>query len=335
MSIRDNNEAFADVSLSVYMGVESCDNLQCISTIDIASSSIAGGESSTSWESEEGVLYHIYVTENHSGSLATSDHRLEMFTLKLYELIAPDNDSCADAINIITLDGGVIQATTENSTSDFSDGNPCVDETYESLAPRGVWYRMRGNGTFLRATICSEGTIDTRISVYSGDCNALECVANGTYVRDSCDAVTWQAEIDATYYLFIFSTDTKLGLFNLTMMEFISPSNMNCAGANAPMFPNNQVIHGSTIASIYDDEPECLSEGWKSPGLWYVVLGTGDTIRAETCSDITNFDTEISLYRGICGVSLECLGGNDDSCNDVTSAIQWKTMVRINSYHLS
>jgi hypothetical protein len=144
LSIRDDNEALADVSLSIYMGVELCDNLQCVSTINKASSSIAGGESSTSWENEDGVLYHVHAsqynsTENHFGSLATSDHRLEIFSLKLYELIAPYNDSCADANNIITLDGGVIQATTENSTSDFSDGSPCVDETYESRAPRGVW----------------------------------------------------------------------------------------------------------------------------------------------------------------------------------------------------
>ena len=341
LSIRDNNEAFADISLSVYMGVESCDNLQCVSTIDMTSSSLAGGESSTSWESEVDVIYHIHLssqyknTENHSGSLTTTDHRLEIFSLNLYELIAPDNDSCADATNIATLDGGIIQATTENSTSDFLDGSPCIDETYESLASRGVWYRMKGNGTFLRATICSENTVETRISVYSGsgNCNALECVANGTYVRDSCDDVTWQAEIDAMYYLFVFSTDTKQGLFNLTMTEFISPLNMNCAGANAPMFPNNQVIHGSTIASVYDDEPECLSGGWKSPGLWYVVVGTGGTIRAETCSNITNFDTEISLYRGICDVNLYCLGGNDDSCNDVTSAIQWRSE-RGAFYHL-
>lgn len=110
-----------------------------------------------------------------------------------------------------------------------------------------------------------------------------------------------------------------------------SPSNEECAGADAPMFPNDLVILGSTVASKYDGEPECLKE-WRSPGMWYVVVGTGDTFRVDTCSNYTNFDTEISLYRGICGVSLECMGGNDDSCSGITSALQWKTEIGVLYY---
>ena len=110
-----------------------------------------------------------------------------------------------------------------------------------------------------------------------------------------------------------------------------SPPNANCAGANSPMFPDDGLILGSTITSIYDGEPECLNE-WRSPGLWYLVIGTGDTFRVDTCSNHTNFDTEISLYRGICGVSLECMGGNDDSCSGVTSALQWKTEIGVLYY---
>lgn len=110
-----------------------------------------------------------------------------------------------------------------------------------------------------------------------------------------------------------------------------SPPNANCAGANFPIFPNDELIRGSTLTSTYDGEPECL-KGWQSPGMWYLVIGTGDNFRVDTCSNYTNFDTEISLYRGICGVDLECMGGNDDSCSGIASALQWKTEIGVLYY---
>jgi len=61
-------------------------------------------------------------------------------------------------------------------------------------------------------------------------------------------------------------------------------------------------------------------------------LGNGNTFRVDTCSNYTDFDTELSLYRGICGVVLECMGGNDDSCSGITSALQWKTEVGVLYY---
>jgi hypothetical protein len=47
-------------------------------------------------------------------------------------------------------------------------------------------------------------------------------------------------------------------------------------------------------------------------------------MRADTCSALTNHDSEMAVYNGTCG-SLECLVSNDDSCG-LSSAITWQTV---------
>jgi len=47
------------------------------------------------------------------------------------------------------------------------------------------------------------------------------------------------------------------------------------------------------------------------PGVWYTFTGTGSQISATTCSQLTTFDTKISVFEGSCG-NLVCVGGNDD-----------------------
>jgi hypothetical protein len=59
-------------------------------------------------------------------------------------------------------------------------------------------------------------------------------------------------------------------------------------------------------------------------------------MRADTCSGLTNHDSEIAVYRGDCD-SLQCLESNDDSCGQA-SAVTWQTiqgetyLIRVNGY---
>ncbi len=46
-------------------------------------------------------------------------------------------------------------------------------------------------------------------------------------------------------------------------------------------------------------------------GLWYTIMGTGDTLRATLCFEDTEYDTYLSVYTGDCG-NLDCIVGNDD-----------------------
>lgn len=45
--------------------------------------------------------------------------------------------------------------------------------------------------------------------------------------------------------------------------------------------------------------------------VWYRSIGTGRTVTATTCSDVTDFDTKIHVFEGDCGIN-DCIGGNDN-----------------------
>ena len=184
-------------------------------------------------------------------------------------------------------------------------------------------------GCDLHSDFCSE----CRAFVESKECNScILCGIDEIGFDINCENLAEDSSFSTCDPSLAVKEENGSFLEGVKFLDCItSPPNEKCSGANAPMLPNDQVILGSTVASTYDGEPECLTE-WRSPGMWYVVLGNGNTFRVDTCSNYTNFDTELSLYRGICGVSLECMGGNDDSCSGITSALQWNTELGVLYY---
>ncbi|KAL3918215.1 MAG: hypothetical protein SGILL_004343 [Bacillariaceae sp.] len=114
------------------------------------------------------------------------------------------------------------------------------------------------------------------------------------------------------------------GPFELNVEEFEPSPSSFCSGA-MEINPAEETILGVTEDSISDGMRACLS-GNASPGLWYSTVGSeGLTYRADTCSESTTFDTEISVYAGTCDGTLECITGNDDGCNGLASRVQWAT----------
>ena len=70
-------------------------------------------------------------------------------------------------------------------------------------------------------------------------------------------------------------------------------------------------------------------------GMWYSIMGTGDTLRATMCFEDTGYDTYLSVFEGDCD-DLNCVAGNDDQdevnffaepCFDnfLASAVDWKS----------
>jgi len=86
---------------------------------------------------------------------------------------------------------------------------------------------------------------------------------------------------------------------------------------------------GATI-----DEPPSIDCGTSvtAPGVWYTVVGTGNTMTAATCNDgnpgtgSANYDTKISVYCADCAVK-ECIGGVDDTagCSGFSTQFSWPT----------
>jgi hypothetical protein len=88
------------------------------------------------------------------------------------------------------------------------------------------------------------------------------------------------------------------------------PPNDLCADAIPVAVPS--ITPGTTTDAGIDwpEMPDC-GPIMTSPGVWYSVIGTGNTMFAETCG--ATWDTKISVYCRGCTAPF-CIGGNDDAC---------------------
>jgi hypothetical protein len=87
----------------------------------------------------------------------------------------------------------------------------------------GLWYRVKGRGSGMEASVCHEQTdFDAQISVFTGsscDDEAMECVT-ATMQGTDC-SVQWFAMKDATYFLRVHGIDeASTGNFQLSLKEF-------------------------------------------------------------------------------------------------------------------
>ena len=99
-----------------------------------------------------------------------------------------------------------------------------------------------------------------------------------------------------------------------------------------------QVISGTTVCADTTESEFCDQYNigqYYHGGLWYTIMGTGDTLRATMCFEETEYDTYLSVYEGDCG-NLNCVGGNDDQdeinffaepCfeNFLSSSVDWES----------
>lgn len=85
-----------------------------------------------------------------------------------------------------------------------------------------------------------------------------------------------------------------------------------CLGAVA-LVPDGPSVTDSTVGATIDVVPACAPFAPAGPGVWFSVVGNGNTLIVDTCGGATNYDTAISVFSGTCA-ALVCVGGQDDFC---------------------
>ena len=76
------------------------------------------------------------------------------------------------------------------------------------------------------------------------------------------------------------------------------PANDLCTDAIGPLAVPSTTA-GTTIAATIDIVAPFCETAVTSPGVWYTVIGTGNTMTVSTCNDAT-YDNKISVYCGDC-----------------------------------
>ena len=322
-----------DTEISVFTGA--CGSLSCVDGNDDDSNCSTGAGTTNSTVTVTPLSttqYYVYVKRN---SGATGNFNLTVSDLGLA------NDLCANAENMgviistsRTRSGTTLGATTTGAPSDCGPG---VDNGDAG----GVWYTFTGFGItgntprLYEITTCNASTgFDTEISVFTGTCGALTCVA-GNDDDSNCSAGAGAASSTVTvtptsatqYYIYVKGNGGASGNFDLTVSGLgrIPPANDLCTDAEDILVPMGGTGTGSgtTLGATTTGAPANCGSGvnnGSSGGVWYTFTGIGNrAYEVSTCNAFTNFDTEISVFTGACG-SLSCVDGNDDDSNCSTGA---------------
>jgi len=292
-----------DTKITVFKG--GCDKPICFESND----NFCGTQSAVSWMSTYQQEYRILV---HGEAPNPTDASFQLTLIPRY------NDECNTAIGPISIN------TPGLVLGDTAMGNPnneiaCGGATNNSPS---VFYLVRGTGGTMNVNACQGTNFSPRVTILSGDCTDLQCVAQSAV----CE-ISWTSTAFADYYVMIDGQDDDdSGNFGLKVTSSTVPDNSECSRALGPLQLDGSAVKGSTSAATVDsDAPFCLS-AVSSPGVWFFVVGDGSTLQASLCNGAT-FDTRLSIYEGSCeegaGLSdLLCIDGNDDFCGQ-ESLVTW------------
>lgn len=245
-----------DTALSVYTG--ECSELQCEAGNGDGMGSSCGRSSELTWFAKRGVIYHLLV---HGFDVRTGEFGLTV-TEPESEV---KNDYCVYATEV-SVGSGPIEGTTVGATEEIVPTCTDIDQV-----AGGVWYTVAGDGERLVASTCNEQTeLDTRLSVYEGECGAFTCVRADDNACGAQSRVEWISESGKTYYILVHGSSE--GSFVLTVDQFVSQQpNDSCENAIGPIFADDQIVSGSTVGSSFDNTEYCGVSN-TGPGVWYFVF---------------------------------------------------------------
>ena len=223
-------------------------------------------------------------------------------------VIAPDNDLCADAVPVICGE------TVSGSNVGASDtGAPTEQCGTTSPGDAGVWYSFSVDAlSNVTVTTCNEATnYDTKLNVYSGSCEVLECVGgddDGSPSGDNPDpacvveetgstfnrasTVEFEAAPGVDYYFYVSGFGSAEGNFDLT----VSCEEILCTADAGTMTADETpvVIDGAPVTiSATANGDAVVPEGFANA----YVLTSGDDLVIQNLGAEPSFEVDMAgLY---------------------------------------
>ena len=231
------------------------------------------------------------------------------------------NDTCPSATTLsvpagpsgVTIDGATLNATADA-------GLPVCGPAFDSP---GVWYSVTGTGGQMTASLCAGASYDSRVSVFSGSCGALSCVANANDTCASQESVSWCSALGVSYKILVSGVGGQDGTFTLNVSsddcnDSDACTDDSCSGGaciQTPNFDPSQFCCTPSTGSLclLDDANPCTNDS--------CIVSTGTCLHSPVpdgpepaCDDALTctFDQCIS---GLCAQSdiniIPCTGDSD------------------------
>ena len=182
------------------------------------------------------------------------------------------------------------------------DGYPCRTASFDG--PEIIYsFQVTAPGLVISVGLSNE-TTNTDVFILTDPSDPTSCINHGT---SSADA----ALLPGTYYVVVDGFEGAVGTFDLTLScrDFL-PGDL-CSNA-LPIICGQSIVGSLSDATIEaDNNQDCDLD---NKGIWYTFIGTGDMITASLCASTSSFDSEITIFSGMCGM-LNCSDmQNDDAC---------------------
>ena len=187
-----NNETSFDIQLSIYYSDrEWCSSLTCVTgSVNYKG---CGLSSSITWLAENEVQYFIKVSGGSSGAgRSAGEYALSVSTFQVL------NDVCQTAIHLEP--NASVYGSTLSASFEYGYG-PCGSAS--EVVGNGVWYSTVGNGVPYTASTSRKTNFDTQITIFSGNCRHLACVAGNDQGCGDQSLVTWNTVNGTVYYILV------------------------------------------------------------------------------------------------------------------------------------
>ena len=174
-------------------------------------------------------MYEVCGVEDQSATVG-------VFTFTTLDAPPAANAQCSGALPIVC--GGSVEGDTQEGF--FLPGEHCGAAF---ITAPGLWYSFTGTGETMTLSTCDQATFDTKISVYSGACGTLACVAGGDDApgcEDNTSSVTFPTTNGTNYFAFVHAYQDQVGTFTL---------DLTCAAACAPVAANDD-CSGAIVLNV-------------------------------------------------------------------------------------
>lgn len=223
-----------NTAISVFEG--SCESLECVTGTQAKDAACDNSGVTAAFQSKSATTYYIFVHGTESLS-SMGDFEL---TYKEFDVLET-NEFCPQARSI-TADGSRIQGSTEDATHATIQETSCGVE----ISNPGLWYNFKGNGQPFTISACNEDAdeFDVSISIFTGSCGNLKCIAGTTFFQNVCSTLETRRQLQSStsgnnvrlmtvnledYYIFVHGQN-GVGDFDL----FVRDENLSGFGTAAP-----------------------------------------------------------------------------------------------------
>jgi len=233
---------------------------------------------------------------------------------------APENDLCADAIEVqagIAYNGSTANAT-GNSTSNCSSSDDL-----------DVWHIFTPTQTSPAVFSLAGSSFDTTLAVYDR-CSGTELACNDDTAGTSQSEIIIPVDAGTSYLVRIAGYNHATGDYSLTIDYILSPDNDDCADA-IEVYPGIPYF-GNTISATGQSTSSC---GYlDNEDVWHIFNPTESGIATISLMG-SSFNTTLAIYDQCGGTELACNDNAGEAQSEIAMQVEAgkSYLIRIAGYN--